>query len=238
MIPYRSFNAINIGFTTIYIWGIFVALAFLIAILLAAKNAKKMKLNKDIIYDLSFYILISSIIGARIGFFITHPLSFSLINFFKVWEGGMSFFGGFVLAFITLIIYVKKNKLDFWKIADIFALPIVIGHLIGRIGCYIAGEHIGRAANVPWSIYQEGALRHPVILYEILGLIIIAVIISKIKDKKQGTLFLTYLLLYSILRFIVTFFRIDDPIFLFLTGSQYVSIILFIISSGLLIKRR
>src|SRR3989344_5410887 len=237
MIPYQSFNAIPLGFTTIYLWGIFTALAFLVAIFLALKKAEKLKIDKNIIYDLSFYILISAIIGSRIGFFITHPSEFSFMNFFKIWQGGMAFFGGFILAFIVAVIYIKKKKLDFWKIADLFAFPVLIGHIIGRVGCYITGEHIGKVANLPWSIYQEGALRHPVILYEIIGLIFIVFIISNIKNKKQGTIFLTYLLLYSALRFIVTFFRMNDPIFLSLTGSQYISILLFIIASILLIKK-
>lgn len=238
MIPYQSFNAIPLGFTTIYLWGIFTALAFLVAISLAVKKAEKLRIDKNIIYDLSFYIIISAIIGARIGFFITHPSEFSFINFFKIWQGGMAFFGGFILSFITAFIYIRKKNLNFWKIVDLFAFPAIIGHIIGRIGCYITGEHIGKPADLPWSIYQEGVLRHPVILYEIIGLIIIAVIISNIKNKRQGTIFLTYLALYSVLRFIATFFRLNDPTFLFLTGSQYTSIILFIISIILLIKRR
>ncbi len=233
MIPYAVYKTIDLGFTHIYIWGLMVAIAFLTGIFLAAKEAKKRKISPNKIFDISFYIVLGGIIGGRLGYILAHLSEFSnLINIFKVWNGGMSYYGGFIFATLFSYIYFKKHKLNFWKYADIFTIPLIIGHAIARIGCYITGEHIGSPTNLPWAIYIDGASRHPVPLYEFFSLILILFILLYIKKYKlkEGYLFLTGISLYAIIRFLLSFLRTDDPLYFGLTGSQYVSIIILIIS--------
>ena len=93
----------------------------------------------------------------------------------------------------------------------------------------------GKITSLPWAIYMDNALRHPVVLYEIIGLIIIAAILLNLKKLKSfdGFLFSSYVMLYSVQRMILDFFRIEstDPRYLGLTPTQYVVIALFIITA-------
>ena len=232
----------KLGPLHINIYGIMFALGFLVATFLAAHEAKKRKINKEIIYDLVFYLLIGAIVGARLFYVIFYwpknsPLTF--LDIFKIWEGGLAFFGGFIGALTIGYAYLKKNKLNFWIYADIFTVPLVIGHIFGRLGDYFVGGHPGKVTNLPWAIYLHNALRHPIVLYEIIGLCIIVIILSNLKKFKffSGFLFLSYVMLYSIQRTILDFFRIEstDPKYLGLTPSQYIVIVLFIIAAYFMI---
>lgn len=240
MLPYFEIHEINLGFFKIQIWGLIAAIAYLVAILLVVKEAKKRKLNTEQIYDLSFWIMLSSLIGARIGFIIENYSSFNnFLDILKIWDGGLAFYGGFLGAILAFYIYIKKKKLNFWKYADLFIIPLVIGHTISRVGCYITGDHLGTATNVPWAIMQQGQLRHPVILYELIGLVILLFILLQLKKLKKidGFLFSSYVLGYAILRFFVSFFRAGDKVYYGLQSAQYIAIILFIIVLTVFIKK-
>ena len=233
MIPYRIFPMFHLGFLNFNIYGIMFALGTLIAILMAVKEAKKRSIPKDNIYDLSFYLLIGMLVGARLFYVLFYwpkgmPLSF--FDIFKVWEGGLAFFGGLIGAVIAGYFFLRKHNLDFWVYADIFTMPLIVGHIFGRVGDYLTGGHPGKITNLPWAIYTDNALRHPVVLYEIIGLFAILGIIYFLKKKNyfEGFLFLSYLILYSIQRLFLDVFRIEstDPRFLGLTPSQYVTLIM------------
>jgi len=232
MIPYKTFPTIDLGFFSIYTWGLFVAIGFLVGIFLALREARKRKIDTKIIYDLSFYMILGGIIGGRIGYILSHLNEFAdFFEVFRVWHGGMSFFGGFVFATLFSYIYTKRHKSNFWKYADIFAVPLVIGHAVARIGCYLTGQHLGSVTNLPWAIYYEGALRHPIPAYEFIALLFIASILIYIKRFKlrEGVLISSAVIMYSVIRFFLTFLRMDDPTFFGLTGSQYAALALIII---------
>jgi len=244
MIPYKVFPMFQIGPLHINMYGIMFALGFLIATWLAVKEAKKRGIKKEVIENLVFYILIGSIIGARLFYVFFYwpadiPLTFW--DIFKVWEGGMAFFGGFIGALIAGLVYVRKRKLDFWKFADLLTLPLIVGHILGRLGDYFTGGHPGKITQLPWAIYLDGALRHPVVLYEIIGLIIIVLIIYYIRklNKFDGFLFLVYVQLYAVQRLLLDFFRIKsaDPRLLGLTPTQHLVILLFILSTAFIIRK-
>ena len=244
MIPYKVFPMFQIGPLHINMYGIMFALGFLIATWLAVKEAKKRGIKKEVIENLVFYILIGSIIGARLFYVFFYwpadmPLTFW--DIFKVWVGGMAFFGGFIGALIAGLVYVRKRKLDFWKFADLLTLPLIVGHILGRLGDYFTGGHPGKITQLPWAIYLDGALRHPVVLYEIIGLIIIVLIIYYIRklNKFDGFLFLVYVQLYAVQRLLLDFFRIKsaDPRLLGLTPTQHLVILLFILSTAFIIRK-
>lgn len=229
MLPYQTFTEINLGFFNIQVWGLMTAIGVLIATILAVKRGKKIGVKEEIVYDILFYALISGIIGSRLLYVFENWVYYSnnIIEIFKFWKGGLSFTGGFLLGFTTVYFYLKKHKLNFWQYTDLLAPSIVIGHLFGRIGCYLIGDHLGSPTNLPWGIMQEGALRHPVILYEIIYLAIILFILFKLPKLKNGNLFLLYITMYSFARFINDFFRID-PTYFGLTIAQFLMIIMFI----------
>lgn len=244
MIPYQIFPMFQFGLLHINMYGIMFALGVFVASLLAIKEAKKRDIDKDVIWDLVSYLVVGIIIGARlfyILFYWPEGVPLSLFEAIAVWNGGLAFFGGFIGALIAGYIFVKKNKLKFWMLADIFAIPLVVGHIFGRLGDYFTGGHPGNVADLPWSIYLDNALRHPVVLYEIVGLIIIAVILLNLRrfSSFNGFLFSSYVMLYSVQRMILDFFRIEltDPRYFGLTPTQYTVIILFVVAACFMVAR-
>ena len=169
--------------------------------------------------DLITYIVISIIIGGRLGYvifynpgyFISHP-----VEILKVWEGGMSFHGALIGLVCHLLIFSHKNKQDITELANLLAFSGPVGIFLGRIANFINGELVGRATNGSWGvIYKFDNLpRHPSQLYEAFfeGLVIFTVlfIFSKSELKKKLNAFSIFLILYSLARFFVEFFREPD----------------------------
>jgi len=237
MIPYKIFPMYILGPLHISMYGVMFAIAFSIATFLAVQEARKRGIGKEIVYDLVVYLLVGGIIGARIFYVLFYwpeniPLHF--FDTFKIWQGGLAYFGGFLGALVAGYVYIQKHKLNFWLYADICTIPLVIGHMFGRLGGYFTGLHPGRVTDMPWSIYLQGEFRHPVVLYEIIGLIIIAVLLIHLKKLKyfHGFLFSSYVVLYAIQRIILDFFRIEstDPRHWSLTPTQHLVILLFVLA--------
>jgi phosphatidylglycerol---prolipoprotein diacylglyceryl transferase len=226
---------IRLGPLTIHTYGFLVALGFLAGIGFAVWQAKKEGIPVDKIIDLSFYILLAAIIGSRLLFIIINAGHYTAnpLDIFKIWEGGLVFYGGVLLAIPTVLWYVKKAGLGLWNTADIFAPSIAIGHAFGRLGCFAAGCCYGTISEaLPWGVIFTNpeclaplnVSLHPVQLYESAGEFMnFFILVALIRHKKfDGQLFMTYLLLYGILRFIVEFFR-GDAARGFLVGPVSVS---------------
>jgi phosphatidylglycerol:prolipoprotein diacylglycerol transferase len=242
----------KIGPFTIHTYGVLVALGFLIGTSFAIKHAKEYNITKDTIVDIAFYIILSALIGSRL-FFILIKLDYYIKNplsIFKIWEGGLVFYGGVLLAIPVVILYAKKHFLSILKIADIFSPSIAIGHAIGRLGCFSAGCCYGKpSSTLPWaitftdphSIAPIGIPLHPTQLYESLGEFTNFIILLILRKKKSfdGQLFLIYLIFYSILRFTIEFFRGDPDRGLILTTfsiPQFISLLTFFSSIIIYIK--
>lgn len=213
---------IKIGPLTIYSYGFFLAVGFMLGIFYATRQARREGIDPQKISDLAFYIIIAALVGARLLFIITEPHDFleNPLEVFKIWKGGLVFYGGFMAALVAGIWYVKRNKMPIWKTADIIAPSIALGQSLGRIGCFSAGCCYGREADVPWavtftdpnSLARLGVPLHPTQLYEAaLDFGIFLFLISFKKRKTfDGQLIWLYTLLYAIVRFIVELFR-GDP---------------------------
>ncbi len=246
---------IRIGPLTIHTYGFMIATGFLIGLYLAVRQAKKEGISPDRILDLGFYILLAAIIGSRLlfvlidaGHYLRHPL-----DIFKIWEGGLVFYGGVLLAVPVAIWYVKKHSLGIWRTADIFAPPLAIGHVFGRLGCFFAGCCYGKVAEtLPWGVIfsdpeclaPKNVPLHPTQLYEAGGEFLNFLILISLRRHKSfnGQLFMAYLLIYSVLRFIVEFFRGDTArgfLFSHISVSQGISILMFLVAViGMVILRR
>jgi phosphatidylglycerol:prolipoprotein diacylglycerol transferase len=249
---------LKLGPVTLYSYGAMLAFAFIAGTFFAASRARKQSIDQNRIIDLSLVIVISSLIGARL-FFVALNLSFyknNLIDVFKIWEGGLVFYGGFIFAFVSAVFFLKKNRLNVWKVADIFSAPLALGIAIGRIGCFLNGCCYGKVSqrfgvcfpakdNPPAFAQQvfEGIIPQtavcsiPVIptqLYESGACLMIFFLILALERKKRfdGFSFWIFVMLYSLFRFIIEGFRYYDANFIFgpITVSQAVSVFLFAIS--------
>ena len=240
----------KIGPITIYTYGVLIATAFFLGLALAARQARVEGEDPQKIMDLSFYILISAIAGSRLLYIVVEYKEYisNPLRIFKVWEGGLVFYGGFIMAMAVVIIYVKKNEMSLWKVGDILAPSVAIGQGVGRLGCFFAGCCYGRETDVPWAVIFKNPNTlapmdvhlHPTQLYDSAnGFIIFAALLILRKFKKfDGQLFWTYTLLYAVGRFIVEIFRGDERGFVTasLSTSQFIAIPLFAVSIVMLIK--
>ena len=212
---------IKIGPVTIHTYGFMIAIAFLLGLWLALRQAVREGLPKDKITDVGFYALFAGIIGARVFFIATNWQYFSghPLDMIKIWEGGLVFYGGVIVAAPVAIWYARKQGLSLWQTADIWAPSIAIGHAIGRLGCFCAGCCYGKPTDLPWavtftspeSLAIRGVPLHPTQIYESGAELLNFAILLVLRRKKtfHGQVFWMYVLNYSIIRAVIELFRGD-----------------------------
>ena len=221
MLTYPSIDpiAVSLGPLKIHWYGLMYVFGFSAAWLLARYRAKTINLSHEQIDDLIFYVALGCVIGGRVGFmlfynftgFIHDPLSL-----FKIWQGGMSFHGGLLGAFIVQILLARRHGLGLFDLTDFVGPLVPIGLFLGRIGNFINGELWGRITDVPWAMVFPRAgsqPRHPSQLYEaFLEGIVLFIIMWLYTRKPRPRMAPTglALFLYGSFRFIVEFIREPD----------------------------
>lgn len=223
---------ISIGQINIYWYGFFIALGFLSALFSAVYLAKLHNIKKEIIIDLSVWLIIFGIIGARAYdiFLEWRYFSSNFFDIFKIWRGGMAIHGAIIGGMIAIFIFCKKHKQNFWQIAAIVSSALPLGQAIGRWGNYFNQELFGHPTDLPWGIPIDAANRawqyldythfHPAFLYESIGNLAIfcalmlmhAWIVKKryFTAKNYALCAASYAFLYSCLRFFTEFIRVDQ----------------------------
>lgn len=232
------------GGIPVYTYGVLVACAFVVGIAWVSYEARRVGQNPGRATDLVFYIILAGIIGSRIVYvLITERQRFfdNPLVFFRIWEGGLVWYGGLNAAILVAVWYFRKYKLPVMIYLDIFAPAVSLGHAIGRIGCLMAGCCFGKPAAVgawyaitfsgqPHSFAPAGIPLYPTQIMESAGELIIFTSLFFLRYKKRfnGQIIGTYLILYGILRFFIEFVRGDmDRGFVIsdvLSVSQLVSI--------------
>lgn len=223
----------------IYSYGAMLALAFLIGISIAGRRAPSRGIEKNVIVDLALWILINSIVGARLLYIAMNweYFQFHLWEILMVQKGGLIFYGGLIFGLLTAILFCRFKKLSFWKVADVMAPSIALGQGIGRIGCFLNGCCYGKLTDLPWGVQfppespasaEFGPLHlvHPAQLYS-AGLdfaLFFFLLWFDRRRKFDGQTFCLYVLGYAALRFGIEFLRGDNPhLFGFMTLSQMIS---------------
>jgi phosphatidylglycerol:prolipoprotein diacylglycerol transferase len=241
---------IKIGPITIYTYGFFIASAFLLALGWASFEAKKRRLDHKIVSDLGFYLIISSVIGARLAYVLMNLHYFVAYPFesIMIWKGGLVFSGGAILGVITAVFYLKSKGESVWQWADVFAPAISLGQFVGRFGCLMAGCCYGRYCSMPWAITfkDPNSLAplniplHPTQIYHSLaGLVSFFILcLCKSKVKGSGSLFGLFLMLYGMFRFVIEFFRGDfRPMVGVFSFTQWIALSLVLVGAGIVIFR-
>lgn len=184
-----------------------------------AQKQGKIGLNKDEVWDLLFYLMLGVIIGSRLFMVFWNPGIYLLQpwNLLFIWQGGMSFHGGLVGIIMACWLYCKKKQLDFWKIADIIAVPAIFALALGRIANFINGELVGRVWNGRWCVVFPDygtECRHPNMIYSFFQRMAVfgwLWFLSTWKVFKPGFIFWNFVLWEGIGRFLMDFFREDLP---------------------------
>jgi len=205
------------------------AAAFFAGLWTATRRARLVNVSGDLITDVTLWLMVGSIVGARTVYVTTYwkrefagqPFS----EVFMVQHGGLVFYGGLIGAFAAGVGYLWWKKLPVWKIADVFAPSIALGSVFGRVGCLLNGCCYGRACDLPWAITFTNPEahelsgtplnepRHPTEIYDaLLNLILYLGLAWWFRRKKfDGQVFALYLIGYAVCRSAVEIFRGDYP---------------------------
>lgn len=224
-------------------YGVLISIGVVIGAILAIKEAKRQGIDEDTMIDLLLYAIPIALIGARLHYVIFNWNYYKddLLEIFNFRGGGLAIHGALIAAIIVAIIFTRKKKIDFWKVADACAPSLILGQAIGRWGNYINQEAYGRPTDLPWGIVIDGVKVHPTFLYESLCNFIIFLFLlwyRRDKPKVSGEVFLLYLALYSVIRFFVEGLRIDSLMLGSIRVAQLISILAIIVSIYYFKKRR
>jgi phosphatidylglycerol:prolipoprotein diacylglycerol transferase len=232
----------------IYWYGILAAIGFLAGFGTASKRAAREGIPGEAIMNLAPWIIGGAIVGARILYVINYWndefAGKPLYHIITIGRSGLVFYGGLIGSCLATIIYCWKNKYPLWKIGDIMAPSVALGHAFGRIGCLMTGCCYGNSCSLPWAIhyplshYTGGKPVHPTPIYEAgLNFLFYGLLMLLYGRKKfDGQIFATYLMGYAALRAFVELFRGDYEkhyIWGVVTPGQSVSVLIFAIGVAL-----
>lgn len=237
---------IQIGNITIYYYSILILLGVIIGLYLALKEADKNGIGRSFISDLSFYVILFGIIGARIYYVVFNYSEYknNFLDIFKIWNGGIAIYGAIIGGGIATYVYCKKKNKSFIKTIDTMVPSLIIAQAIGRWGNFFNHEAYGSIVSreflerihIPNFIIEEmyinGFYYHPTFLYEsiwcLLGFILI-LFIRKLLKRKDGVVTYTYCIWYGIGRFFIEGLRMDSLYLFNFRVSQLVSIALVVL---------
>lgn len=253
---------LDLGRLQIRSYGFMLAVSFLLGIWLAGRRARRAGVDPQKVLDLSVIIILAAVVGSRLLYVVFHLEQYSNpLDMFALWQGGATFYGGFILAVAASYFWVIKNNIPFLKIADIMAPSIALGLVFTRIGCFLSGCCYGHPTDLAWGMVfppdspagaaamaiaqQRGVdhvALHPTQLYSSLkGLIIFSTLmLMQPRLQKRGATFGLLLVLYGIGRFIIDFMRYYEPNALVVAGlsfNQVISIGLIVLGLVLLVRK-
>ena len=258
-------SGFNIGPLTIHFYGIIIMLGVIAAAFLARREANRQGQNGDLIWDMLIWILIVGIIGARLWhiftpmpsliaqgvttyYYLTHPF-----DAIAIWKGGLGIPGAVIGGVIALYFFVRKHRLSFLKWLDILAPALALGQAIGRWGNFFNQELYGAPTSLPWGIYidpqhrlpgfENQAYYHPTFLYEsiwnLANMALLLWLSRRFKGSlKTGDVFLVYLVVYPLGRFLLEFLRLDSSQVAGVNANQIFMLVVMIGASVVLWLRR
>ncbi len=231
-------------------YSVLMLTGMLITIIMVIAEAKKFNISKDFAFNLSFWVIIFGLIGARLYYVVFNYSLYkdNILDIFKIWEGGLAIHGGLIAGFITLYVYSKRYNINPFKMTDITVVPLLLAQAIGRWGNFFNGEAHGAATtyyrlkelHIPEKIIEGmkigNVYYHPTFLYESLYCLVgfvILLFVRRYKYIKRGQLTCIYLMYYSIGRFFIESLRTDSLMLGGFKMAQLISAVLFTV--GLII---
>lgn len=215
----------EIGGFSIRSYGVIVAIAILLGLIVSYVLASDDEQYREHLLDLLMYAIMGGVLGARLWQIFFYDWGYYSANpgeILKIWHGGLAVQGSLVGAFLVGWVYTRLKKIDFWRLADIAAPGLILGQGIGRIACFLNGDAYGTPTNSGFGlVYPPGTPAYNVYgsqplwpaevwegQWDIIVFVII-LILSRGRKWTKGTLFLSYIILYSLGRFALEFLRGD-----------------------------
>ena len=243
-------NMASIGSFIISWHGFFISVAIITGILIPALLAPKAGLLRENIFSIAIWAVPGGIIGARMihvfdywDFFRANPAAI-----FHMWEGGLGIWGAILGGTITALIYGWIKGLPMARYADVIGLGLIMAQAVGRIGDVINGEHFSKVTDLSWAVIYTHPnspafglpASHPAVAYElIMDLLIFGMLwILLGRLKPDGSLFMLYLIVYSVGRFFLSYLRIDSNTVIWeLNQPQWICLIVLAIVVPLMIRQ-
>jgi phosphatidylglycerol:prolipoprotein diacylglycerol transferase len=252
----------KIGPFTVYSYGLMLGISFIVASYILTKEYERRKLSANLATEITLIAIIFGIAGSKLfsllenwDEFLRDPIGMAFS------PGGLTFYGGLILATVAIIVWVRRKKIPFLFVADATSPSLAIAYGIGRIGCHLAGDgDYGFPTNLPWGTnYQNGTVPpsvmfrgseiaknypngivpdntplHPAPIYEFLIMLVVFWILWKLrkKDWADGRLFMLYLVLAGLERFFIEFIRLNPRLLFGLSEAQLISLIMIIVGSA------
>ncbi|MBI4881206.1 MAG: prolipoprotein diacylglyceryl transferase [Planctomycetes bacterium] len=235
----------------IHSFGVMVAIAFMVALAVATREARRTGLfAPEVISDLLVWVIVGGIVGARLLYVAVHwedTFARAPAQIFQLWKGGLVYYGGLFGALLAGWIFTRRRKVDFVLLGDVCLPAAMLGQAIGRIGCFLVGCDYGRKApDLPWAITfpdnpdsllppeLRGQPLHPTQLYMLLQALLIFLILTWVARRRtfRGQVLFLAIMLYPIGRSICELFRgdyVERGMYLGLSTSQWISMPLFLI---------
>lgn len=220
-------------------YGLLVAIGVFFAVAFLRLHSPKIRVNPDTVVDLALVTLVAGFVGARIFYVIEFWDYFqsSLVDVFKIWQGGIVIYGGLIGGFIGFSIFIFLKKLPFISLLDLFMPALALAQGFGRIGCFLNGCCYGAKTSLPIGVkfpFLEYHV-HPTQIYESLFCFALFFLLFAFWRRREkigtGAVTLFYFILYALGRFDIEFFRGDNAkAWLQLTIAQVISIFVIILS--------
>ncbi len=224
-------------------YSLAITLAIVAAVLIAAHLGKRKGIATEEIYSLALWVVISGIVGARLFHVIDHWEHYANNPAQILGFQGLAIWGALAGGGLALIIYVRLRHLPLGRLVDALAPGLLAAQIIGRFGCIVNGDAYGGITSVPWAFiyihpgasipgYLLGVPTHPYPVYEMIWNAVALLVILRLgrRFKKDGLVFLSYLSLYSLGRFVLTFVRQENQFFWTLQQAQIIALLIFVIS--------
>lgn len=210
-------------------YGILIACGILMAILVSSKEARRLDYQEGQVTDICLFAIPLGIVGARLYYVVFNWSQYAgdLREIINIRGGGLAIHGGILAGILTVWVFTRIKKLEFFRTADILVLGLPMAQAIGRWGNFINGEAHGGPTNLPWAILVEGQRVHPTFLYESVWDWMIFVYIFMIRKNKkyEGQLLVDYIFLYSLGRFFIEGLRTDSLMLGPIKMAQLISIV-------------
>jgi len=237
---------VQLGHFSIRWYSLMIVTAIAVGTLVALKETRRKGISDDEVFSALTWCIIGGIIGARLlhvidklEYYLRNPL---MILAFQ--EGGLAIIGAIGGGLITLLIYSRFHPLPIREFVDAAAVGVILGQAIGRVGCMINGDVVGTPTNLPWGVAythpnsltpELGVPLHPAAGYELIWDLLVFGMLWPIRKRKMadGTVFFLYAALYSLGRFVITFFRVDQAVWLGLTQAQVLSLVILVVVTPL-----